>query len=427
MSIKNTGNAGDKIDLATATIADPELSKCPFAYYAKLRQEEPVRQDPSTGHHWIVKNDDVMKAFLDSEHFSSHHQLQFRDKFQPKAQKLFEAAGLQVPPTILTSDPPEHAELRSFGMTLFPVKRVAELAPGIETIVNELIDDFIDQGHVEFSKKFAALLPATIVADEYGFPRADRDQFKTWADANLVLQTPGITEDEEVELIGQLIELIRYIEKYLVNPPDRSQGRVMYDLATRNRSDGTPFTLMERIYTGLTIFIGGVDTTAGALTAMLNHLCHHPEMQDQLRGNTELISHFVEEILRLEAPVQATPRRITKDIEFAGRQLNEGEFAMICNGSANRDEAVWGADADEFKLVRSNHNQHRTFGYGRHVCVGMHLARVELNIAIRVILDRIEDIRFQNPDNPPQRVPMAIFNAYDSMPITFKARTVHTA
>lgn len=418
---RHDGDPASAIDLSTATLADPQLSKCPFSYYRAMREQDPVHRDPSIGYWWIAKREDVIAAAQDPAHFSSNTDLQFRSRYRPRAQALWDAAGIEVPYTILTSDPPEHEEYRRFAMSLFTPKRVNELTPHIADITNELIDDFIDSGRADFAKEFAELLPATIVCDEYGFPRADRSRFKSWADSILLLQTPGISEDEEVTLVTRVIELFKYLTHHLELQRDKGDGRVIYDLVSINRKDGTPFTLMERAWMAMTIFIGGVDTTANTLVSCINHLCLHPELQDQLRGKPDEIGNFFEEILRLHGPVQSIARRAKSDFEYSGKSIAEGNDVMLCLGSANRDETFW-EKPDEFRLDRANVRQHLSFGSGRHVCVGMHLARQELQIALSLILDRLENIAFADPVSPPEYLPLPIFRGIASMPIRFSAR-----
>lgn len=408
-------------DLDGATFADPAISACPFAFYRQLREQAPVHRDPAIGYYWITPRKKVLEAVQDTDHFSSNTDLQFRGTYRPRAQKVWDDAGIELTYTLLTSDPPEHQEYRRFAMSMFTPKLVKDIALRVEVIVQELLSGFVDDGEVEFASRFASLLPATVVCDEYGFAREDRSKFKAWADSVLLLQTPGISEDEEVALVTKVAELFQFLVGHLSRPRTRDEGRIMYDLATLNRSDGTPFTLIERAWMAITIFIGGVDTTANTLVSMINYLCEHPELQDELRGDEAKISAFVEEILRLHGPVQAIARRAKTKFSFGGEQIGAGADIMLCLGAANRDETYW-SEPDAVKLDRPNGRQHLSFGSGRHVCVGMHLARQELQIALRLILDRVENIRLSDPENPPQYLPLPIFRGIATLPIRFDKR-----
>lgn len=401
------------------SLADPAVSACPFGYYRSIRDHEPARLDPVMGYYWIARRDDVLLAAQDPARFSSNTDLQFRSSYRPRAQKLWDEAQISVPYTILTSDPPEHEDYRRFAMSIFTPKRVIEMKPYIQSVVDELIDSFIDRGEAEFAKEFAELLPATVVCDEYGFPRSDRERFKAWADSVLLLQTPGISEDEEVRLVENVVALFEYLKRHITAASRQGGGRVINDLATINRKDGSPYSLMERAWMAMTIFIGGVDTTVTMLSVAMHFLCARPELQDELRTDPGKIANFIDEILRLEPPVQSIVRRAKQEFEFHDRTIPAGADIMLCLASANRDERFW-SEPDTFRLDRPNSRQHSSFGYGRHVCVGMHVARQELQIAISTILQRMQCIRFAQPANPPRPLGLPIFRAMPTMPIRFE-------
>lgn len=403
------------------TIADPEVAACPFRYYEKMRKECPVHFDPGTKHYWIAKRDDVIAAARDWNTFSSDHGLQQKTTFGSKAQKVFEESGVEWIGTLVNSDPPKHDDYRRVAMNVFTPKRVAEITPHIQSIIDELIDDFIDEGEIEFVSRFAQLLPATVVCDEYGFPREDRQKFKYWTDAIILLQSPDISEDEEVELVHRIIESYRYLEKYIKAAAENPSGRVLHSIATMNRRDGTPFTMMERISMAIAIFVGGNETTVNMLSSGVYRLATTPELQDTLRNNPDKIPNFVEELLRMDGSVQALVRVATKDTEFGGANIKAGTPVVLCTGSANRDESYW-PNPDEFRLDRPRPQTHLTFGYGKHSCIGAHVARAELVLAFRTLLERMDNIRLQNPDAPSPYLPLPWYHAIAALPITFEPR-----
>jgi cytochrome P450 len=420
---KRAQAAADEVGTRTesgGTLMNPHTASCPFSYYTRLRRDAPVRRDPEIGYYWVTRRSDVRAAALDWNIFRSKSDLQLRKSFQPKAQKLWEEAGFAPVDTLVTSDPPEHDDYRRLGITLFSPAKVEELTPSIEAMVNELIDAFIDAGKCEFVRQFASLLPATVVCDEYGFPREDRAQFKHWTDAVIKLQTPGLSEEEEVELTERLIALYRYLARYLQDAADRPSDRVIHTIATMNKHDGTPFSWLERASMVMAVFVGGNETTVNTLASCILTLATRPELQRTLRAEPSLVENFVEEILRLEPSVQALVRLAHEDTELAGTTIPAGSPVILCTGSANRDETYW-TDPDELRLDRDNARQHYTFGYGRHSCVGMHLARRELTSAVRILLRRLDNIRLQNPDAP-QYEPLPFFRALAEVPIAFDKR-----
>jgi cytochrome P450 len=401
------------------SITDPETAKCPFPYYAAMRRDQPVHRDPGTGIYWISRHDDVVKAALDAKSFSSQSDIIVKRTFRPRAQALWDAAAMQALNTLVTADPPEHDDYRNVGLQLFPQKTVDALTPHIESLVRDLVDSIASRTEVEFVREFAAKLPGTVVCDEFGLPRSDQPRFKTWTDAIIGLLSPDLSEDREVELIKHLIELFKYLEVHLKRAATEMPGRVVHVLATMMKRDGSPFTPLERSWMLLTTFVGGNETTMNMLAMGMRKLATDPSLQAQLRANTAAIQPFVEEMLRLEGSVQALLRVATRDIELEGVVIPKGSNVVLCSGSANRDERHW-SDAETFRLDRKDGNRHLTFGYGRHSCIGMHLARRELNIAFRALLKRLGNITLAVPASEIEQVPLPFHRAIASLPVRFE-------
>jgi len=305
---------------------------------------------------------------------------------------------------------------------LFTPQRVKELTPAIEQIINDLIDPFVRDGKVNFVEQFSSLLPATLVCDEYGFPREARDKFKHWTDAWLQMQTPNISEEEEARLIKRVLVLFEFLREHLKNAADSSAKRVIHTIATMTRKDGTPFTALEQEWMMLIVFIAGNETTVNTLTSCLYRLAINPDIQDRLRADPDKIANFVEEVLRFDPAVQVMVRKTTEEVEMQDVRIPQGADVMLCTASANRDEQFWGDNAEEFDPERPNARQHMTFGYGPHACVGMHLARRELVCAVRILLERLGNIRLADPDNPPEFAPVPYYRGMAELPLVFDVK-----
>jgi cytochrome P450 len=407
-----------KQELKDLTMADPEVAKCPFPYYEKMLREDPVHRDPGLGFWWVNKRADVLAGLKDWQHFTSDHGFQQRRTWGPKAQKVYDDNQIGVIGTLVQSDPPRHDDYRAVGITVFTPQRVGEVTPQIEAITHELIDAFIDHGEIDFVQGFSALLPATLICDEYGFPRADRERFKFWTDAIVLSMQPGTSEDDEVGYAERIVQLFRYLENYINLAASNPSARVIYNIATMNKKDGTPFTMLERIWMAITVFFGGNETTMNMLSTGIYRLAQDPQMQHMLRTEPEKISQFVEELLRFEGSVQAIVRVASEDTEFGGKTIPAGAPVIFCSGAADRDPAYW-PDPDTFKLGRPNARSHLAFGAGRHVCVGLHVARAELNIAFRILLARLGNIRLKDPQMSDPYLPLPYFHAIASLPICF--------
>jgi cytochrome P450 len=400
------------------SMGDPATASCPFDYYGAMRQGPAVHRDPGTGFYWISRHADVVRAALDAKTFSSASEVIMRRQYRPRAQTLWEAAGMRAIDTLVTADPPEHDEYRNVGLQLFSNETVEKMAPRITELVNELIDPIAARGECEFVRDFAARLPGTIVCDEFGLPRADQPKFKTWTDAVIALLDPTISEDREVELVVHLIELFRYAERHIQRAATEMPGRVIHTLATMMRRDGTSFSPLERSWMLLITFVGGNETTMNMLAMGMRKLATEPELQTHLREHPEGLPAFVEEMLRLEGSVQALLRVATKELVLDGVTIPQGANVVLCSGSANRDEAQW-SDAASFRLDRKDGKRHLTFGYGRHSCIGMHLARRELILAFGALLARLRNIRLVVPASEVHQVPLPFHRAIERLPVEF--------
>lgn len=401
-------------------MADPATAKCPFDYYGAMRREAPVHQDPGTGFYWISRHDDVVRAALDAKSFSSQSEVILKRKFRPRAQELWDAAGMRSVDTLVTADPPEHDDYRKVGLRLFSKETVENITPHITTVVSELIDSFAARGEAEFVRDFAARLPGTVVCDEFGLPRADQPRFKTWTDAVIGLLDPTISEDREVELVTHLIALFQYLDRHIQRAATERPGRVIHTLATMMKRDGSPFSALERSWMLLTTFVGGNETTMNMLAMGMRKIAAEPALQGELRSHPDRVPAFVEEMLRLEGSVQALLRVASKDLVVDGVAIPKGANVVLCSGSANRDDSHW-SDPAAFRLDRKDGMRHLTFGYGRHSCIGMHLARRELIVAFTALLARLRNIRLAVPVSDIHQLPLPFHRAIESLPVRFEA------
>ena len=403
-------------DIDQYSMADPAVQQCPHAYYAAMRKQSPVHRDPGTGFYWVAQHDDVVKTSMDAATFSSKSPLVVKKNLRPRAQALWDAAGLQIIDTLVTSDPPEHENYRAVGFSLFNPKKVADMGPYIERRVHEIIDSLGSENEFNFVERIATVLPSSIVCDEFGFPPEDRASFKHWTDAIFGLMIPGISEDEECALVERQIELFRYLESHITRAQQQSSGRVIDALANMPRKDGTPFTNMERGWMAVATFVGANDTTIGMLTGGIARIAANPELQAKLRAEPALINAFIEEMLRLESSVQSLIRVTTRDVELNGTTIPKGSDVLLCTASANRDESRW-SNPDEFRLDRPDGRRHLGFGQGIHSCVGMHLARKLLYAAYDTMLKRWSKIELITADPNAELIPLPFHRAYMRMDI----------
>jgi len=295
--------------------------------------------------------------------------------------------GNEYPLIPLSVDPPEHAKYRRLLDPQFSPKRMAELEPEARALVNEIIDVFIARGECDFHEDFATPLPSTIFLALMGLPHEDLPQFLRWRDDTIRPQ--GNTE-AEVEAkraaAGKAIEdyFEAKIEEKRSHPDDRLLSTVVH-----GEVDGRPLTHAELLGTTHLLLLGGLDTVTATLDCMIVYLAQHPERRQALLNDGALVPGAVEELLRHQTPVMMVPRKIVQDCEMAGVRLQAGDGATLLIGAANADRDEF-EDASEVRFDRPT-NRHLAFGGGAHRCLGSHLARLELTVALEEFHRRVAD------------------------------------
>ena len=360
---------------------------------AKMAAVSPVLHSPAYGGHWVVLGyEEVHEVMRDPYTYSSHP-----NNLVPHG------AGKFLP---LELDPPEHAAFRHALQPLFNPKRMAALEPNIRAIVNELIDGFAARGSAEFVSEFAHELPARVFLALMDWPLEDAAFFTHATDVTLH-GVPGGTEEESHAARMQAgMDMFMYYGKVVADRLER--GPDADDITSQivhqtigEGADARALTPEELSNMFFLLCIAGLHTVQGTLAWSMMHLSERPEERQKLVDDPSLIPSAVEEMLRIEGAVSAG-RRATKDTVLAGVPIQEGDRVLVVLSAANRDGSEF-PDPDVVHVTREP-NRHLSFGAGPHRCLGSHLARVEIRIALEELHRRIPDYRI-DPDKP------SVFNA----------------
>jgi cytochrome P450 len=349
---------------------------------AALRATSPVVWSTAYGGHWVVTGyDEVHQVLRDHETFSSWpNNLVLKD------------AGMPMIP--LEFDPPEHTAFRQVIQPLFNPARMRALEEEIRTEVSTLIDGFARRGEAEYVAEFAHELPARVFCRLMGWPLEDAPMFTETTDVILVGKPDGTDEESAIARFGALAKLMTYfggiVAQRRAAPDDADITSRIISTPVQLQGESRAITDEELCSMFFLLLMGGFHTVQGSLAWSLMHLAADPGQRDRLVQDQSRIPEAVEEILRLEAAV-SMGRRVTKDTELAGLQLRAGDQLLCILSAANRDDREFSA-ADELNVERSP-NRHLSFGSGVHRCVGSHLARIELRIALEEIHRRIPDYR----------------------------------
>ncbi|MCC5873348.1 MAG: cytochrome P450 [Gammaproteobacteria bacterium] len=376
---------------------DLETLKRPYEAYRRLRDEAPVYCSPDLNLHVITRYDLVREAIRDTETFSSRY-----DGFLQESRRIaFESASpevqaelrridremIPVPPTMLTLDEPDHTRYRSLVNELFVASRIKSAQAAVQAVIDAAVADFPGQGSMDFMQAFAFPVPLAIIADRLGIPAENRaffDDAATAAAAGLRLTPmPG----EEMVRRAQLALDLQKLLVGLVEARREDPREDMISILANSRlADEDRHLTHGEILSILGQFlVAGHETTSSAFGWGMLLMCENPELQDALEDNPAHIKVFVEETLRLEAPVQGLPRLVTRDAELGGVALKAGQLVMLRYGAANRDERQF-PEPDRVDLDRKKAGAQLAFGSGVHHCIGAPLARQELNLGFASLL-----------------------------------------
>ena len=343
----------------------------PFPAFRRLRAEAPVYWHPTPGFWALTRHEDVVTVSRDPATFCSSRGILLSDLDRPIIPRQ----------SIIYIDPPEHAQYRKLVQPVFSPGRLRALEQRIAELVGELIDG-IDSGQViDFVDAFAAPLPLLVIADMLGVPGADRGRFKRWSDAIIEAGTQPSNDN-----MAQSVELLEYFGSVIAERRARL-GDDLISLLVHSEIDGERLEEFDLLMFCMTLLVAGNETTRNLLSHGALGLATYPDERAQLARDVTLMPRAVEEMLRWGSPVGSFMRTASCDTRVRDTEIHEGDRLVLMYASANRDDAVFGADAEEFRVTRDA-SGHVAFGFGEHFCLGAQLARMEARVAFAQLLER---------------------------------------
>jgi len=367
----------------------------PIAYadMARLRREAPVSRMPS-GMFYLARYEDCRRALGDSRAFSNVGGLRAAGVVIPREERM-----------INEMDPPDHTRLRKLEQSSLNQGHFRALEPYIRALSAEYLDRLEPGRSVDLRAALCDPIPARVASRIIGVPEADHAQFALWS--REICSSPWITDNRTERgegLSGGHPEFADYIDSIV-----RARRRAVApsdDLVTRlvHSEQGEPLSDTELRITLAHLIIAGNDTTSHLLANLMHRLIADPALYARVRAQRDLLPAAIEESLRFDAVIQLLTRTTTADVELGGVKLAAGTRVVVGMASANRDESVFGPDADRFRIDRDDPPMHLTFGFGPHLCLGANLARLEARIAAEAFLDRFPAPRLA-PDWHFERLP----------------------
>ncbi len=354
---------------------------------------DPTKPAPVT----VFGFDEVVQVLRDNETYSSS--------------VYTDVMGMVMGRTILEMDEPEHRALRALVAPSFRSKMLERWEEDlVAVVVNELIDSFIDDGHTDLVRTVTFNFPVQVIARILGLPREDYPRFQRWA---LELTSVAANWDRGV---AASVALRDYFAEVMAERRAHPGDDLISDLV-RAEVEGEHLS-DEEIYSFLRLLLpAGVETTYRATGSLLFALLNDRAQFDALYQNRDLYQQAFEETVRWEPPVTLILRRAARDAELAGMAIEEGADIALLIGAANRDERKY-PDPDRYDMFREQ-RQHVGFGFGVHVCLGMHLARMESRVAINTLFDRLGPFAL-DPDAEPPHIEGLAFRSPLSLPVVFQ-------
>ncbi|EFC86721.1 cytochrome P450 [Parafrankia sp. EUN1f] len=377
----------------------------PYPELARMRRDEPVqRLDLSDMPHdenkpifFVYRYDDVARVLRDNETFSSSIILDF----------FGDALGKDV---MLGMDEPAHRRHRALVAGAFTQRAVARREHDlVGRIAGELVDQFAADGRADLVRQFTFPFPPKVTASLLGLPPEDYPRFQRWSIALLSILT---NRERGLAAAGALK---RYFAQILAARRAAPRDDLISDLAAAEL-DGQRLT-DDEIFSFLRLLLpAGVETTYRSTGSMLFGLLSHPDQLDAVRADRSLIPQAIEEAVRWEPPLLSITRVAARDTELSGVPIPAGSAVMPMLGAANR-EAERNPEPDRFDIRRQG-RQHISFGHGVHICLGMHLARLEMRVALETLLDRLPGLRL-DPDGDDPHIHGQVFRSPTSLPVLF--------
>lgn len=351
-------------------IQDPEFwQRGPDDALAELRRGCPVAQLPEAGFWTIAGHRDIVEISKDPATYTSSKGVLIGDLKRT-------VSGAE---SILYVDPPRHVAMRRIVNRGFTARRVAQLTPILEHIVADVLDAIDPSVEIDAVDAISAPVPILMIAYMLGVPAEDLPTFRIWSDAIAIAATDP-TDPRAMAAIDFFVYFNAKLDARMTEtaPPE--------DLLTAILADAE-LTRAEQLGFCMSLLVAGNETTRHLISGGLVALAQHPEQREALAEDESAIPTAVEEMLRWITPIVAMARTTTCPVNLSGTDVDADSYLVMLYAAANRDETVFGADADQFDATRSP-NPHLAFGIGEHFCLGAQLARLEAKIVFTEVLKR---------------------------------------
>ena len=409
--VSQVAEAPDNIALRFNPLS-PEFIRDPYPHYHDLRAHDPIHRSP-LGFFVASRHADVSLALRDKRFGKD-----FVGRMTRRLGKdvLDEPVYRSMRHWMLQQDPPDHTRLRGLVVKAFTARRVEDMRPRIQQIVDRTLDRVAGQGHMDLIADFAFRLPVTVICEMLGIPRDEHDMFFHGARASGRLLDPVPLSRAELDAANSAHSMSEEYFRQLFELRRREPGDDLTTQLVRAEEEGSRLSNDELTANVILLFGAGHETTVNLIGNGLLALFRNPGQLRLLREDPSRIGNAIEEFLRYDSSVQLTGRVALEDTTVSGTTIPKGEGFLCLLGAANRDPAVY-TEPDRLDIARPNIRP-MSFGGGIHFCLGAQLARIEAEVAIATLLRRLPGLRLDDPDNPDWR-PTFVLRGLNRLPASW--------
>ncbi len=377
----------------------------PFAIYEKMRAKGAIYYSPTIETYIITGWEESEAAFKDPR---------FRAGVGASSENAVSALG--SPDSLLKLNPPRHTQIRKLVSKAFSARAVSHLEDYVVELAHDLLDSVEGQHAFDLVRYVAFPLPLRVVTHILGIPRVDEEQFADWGlDLGNTLE-PFIPRAQWIAGRQADKAMYAYLQRLVEERRTQPGDDMLSALIAATDDDGVRLTENELLVNCQVIIVAGFGTMVGLLSSGMNILMDRPDLWRAMQQQPELVPNFVEEVLRLESPIQMTPRHVDEDIEFFGHRIPAGRRVLIVEGGANRDPRTF-PEPTKLDLHRDNANKNLAFAAGPHYCLGAALARMQGRIMFQAMLERMPEI---GRGGAPDRRPLLTARGFNELPIVVK-------
>ena len=378
-------------------------------HFARLRAEDPVHMNEiaTAGRYWsLTKYDDIKAVEMDWTSFSSAAGITLGPRVDAERPE-----GMMQLMSFIAMDPPRHREQRRAVTPSVQPANLQNLEPTIRERTIEVLESLPIGETFDWVDTVSVELTTLMLATLFDFPIEDRRKLTRWSDIVFAIPEPGGLVESQAQKRDEFLECVEYFSRLWEERRERPGHDLVSMLAHGAATKDIPPA--QHLGNLLLLIVGGNDTTRNTMSGSVYGLNRFPDQYDKLIANPELIRNMVSEIIRWQTPLSYMRRTATDDVEVGGKQIRKHDQVLMWYVSANRDRDVF-ENADVIDIERPNADQHLSFGFGIHRCMGSRLAELQLRVLWEEILPRFERIEVQGE---PSRTFSSFVNGYTELPV----------